>query len=67
VLSADRSPKSEDVIGFMKEAVAEHGAPEYTCSDSGSEFIGKELERWLASENIKTIDIVREVPSRTAS
>ncbi len=57
VLSADRALKSADVIELVKAAVAQHGAPEYIRSDNGSEFIAKELQRWLAENKIKTIYI----------
>ncbi len=57
VLRADRALKSADVISLVKAAVAQHGAPEFIRSDNGSEFIAKELQRWLAEEKIKTIYI----------
>ena len=41
----------------MQGAIAQHGAPEYIRSDNGSEFIAKELQRWLAENKIKTIYI----------
>jgi putative transposase len=57
VLRADRALKSADVISLVKAAIAQHGAPEFIRSDNGSEFIAKELQRWLAEEKIKTIYI----------
>jgi putative transposase len=57
VLRANRALKSADVIELVKAAVAQHGAPEYIRSDNGSEFIAKELQRWLADNKIKTIYI----------
>ena len=57
VLRADRELKSADVIALMKGAIAQHGAPEFLRSDNGPEFIAKELQRWLAAEQIKTIYI----------
>lgn len=57
VLRADRALKSADVIALVKQAVAQHGAPEFIRSDNGSEFIAKELQQWLAAERIKTIYI----------
>ncbi len=57
VLRADRALKSADVIELVKGAIAQHGAPEYIRSDNGSEFIAKELQRWLADNKIKTIYI----------
>ena len=57
VLRADRALKSADVIALVKQAVAQHGAPEFIRSDNGSEFIAHELQRWLAEEKIRTIYI----------
>ena len=57
VLRADRALKSGDVINLVKGAIAQHGAPEFIRSDNGSEFIAKELQRWLAEAKIKTIYI----------
>jgi putative transposase len=57
VLRADRALKSGDVINLVKAAIAQHGAPEYIRSDNGSEFIAKELQRWLADNKIRTIYI----------
>jgi transposase-like protein len=57
VLRADRALKSTDVIALVQQAIAQHGAPEFIRSDNGSEFIAKELQRWLAEEKIKTIYI----------
>jgi putative transposase len=57
VLRADRALKSGDVIDLVKGAVAQHGAPEFIRSDNGSEFIAKDLQRWLADNKIKTIYI----------
>jgi transposase InsO family protein len=45
VLRADRALKSTDVIAWVQKAIAQHGAPEFIRSDSGSEFIAKELQR----------------------
>lgn len=57
VLRADRALKSADVLEWMGKAIAEHGAPEYLRSDNGSEFIAREVQRWLAENRIKTIYI----------
>ncbi len=55
VLRADRALKSADVLEWMGKAIADHGAPEYLRSDNGSEFIAKEVQHWLAENQIKTI------------
>jgi putative transposase len=57
VLKANRALKSTDVIELVKGVVAQHGTHEYVRSDNGSEFIAKELQRWLADDKIKTIYI----------
>lgn len=57
VLRADRALKSGDVIRLVRDAIEQHGAPEYIRSDNGSEFIAKELQQWLADQKIRTIYI----------
>ena len=62
VLRPERRIGSVDVIELVKAAVAQHGAPEFIRSDNGSEFIAKDLQRWLAEQNIKTIYITPASP-----
>jgi putative transposase len=57
VLRADRALKSSDVLEWIGRAIAEHGSPAYLRSDNGPEFIAKEVQRWLAANQIKTIYI----------
>lgn len=57
VLQAERALKGADVLHWLKQAVAEHGAPEHLRSDNGSEFIAKIVQRWLKDNGIKTIYI----------
>ena len=57
MLLVDRALKTADVIAWVKTAIEQHGAPEFIRSDNGSEFIAKELQRWLAEQDIKTIYI----------
>lgn len=57
ILRADRALKSKDVLQWLETAIKQHGAPEYLRSDNGSEFIAKEVQRWLADNQIKTIYI----------
>ncbi|CAN5833057.1 hypothetical protein BH09VER1_BH09VER1_47750 [soil metagenome] len=42
---------------MVGNAIAEHGVPEYLRSDNGSDFIAREVQRWLAENRIKTIYI----------
>jgi len=46
-----------DVLEWLQKAIEEHGALQYLRSDNGSEFIAKEVQRWLAQNKIKTIYI----------
>ena len=57
VLRADRALRSKDVLEWLSKAVEEHGAPQYLRSDNGPEFIAKEVQRWLAQNQIRTIYI----------
>jgi putative transposase len=57
VLRADRALRSKDVLEWLGKAIKEPGAPQYLRSDNGSEFIAKEVQRWLAQNQIKTIYI----------
>ena len=41
----------------MKAAIAQHGPQEYIRFDNGSEFIAKELQRWLADNKTRTVYI----------
>ena len=56
-LRPERQIGSSDVVRLVQSAIAQHGAPEFIRSDNGPEFIAKELQRWLAEQNIKTISI----------
>jgi transposase InsO family protein len=57
VLWADRALKAKDVLHWLQQAIAQHGAPEYLRSDNGSEFIAKIVQQWLKEQRIKTIYI----------
>ena len=62
VLRADRALKSSDVLEWIGRAIAEHGSPAYLRSDNGPEFIAREVQRWLAVNQIKTIYIEPDSP-----
>ena len=62
VLRPERRIGSADVIRLVQAAITQHGAPEFIRSDNGPEFIAKELQRWLAAQNIKTIYITPASP-----
>ena len=57
MLRADRALRSQDVLEWLGKAIAEHGAPQYLRSDTGSEFIAKTVQQWPAENAIKTIYI----------
>jgi len=57
VLWAERAMKAADVLHWLQQAVAQHGAPAFLRSDNGSEFIAKIVQRWLKENQIKTIYI----------
>lgn len=57
VLWADRSLRASDVLSWLQKTTETHGAPAYLRSDNGPEFIAKEVQHWLAANQIKTIYI----------
>jgi putative transposase len=57
VLRADRALRASDVLAWLSRAIGEHGAPQYLRSDNGPEFIAREVQRWLAEKQIKTLYI----------
>ena len=57
VLRPERALRAADVLAWLERAIQEHGAPSFLRSDNGPEFIAKEVQRWLAANQIKTIYI----------
>ena len=47
----------QDVISTVRNAIQQHGAPQYIRSDNGPEFIAHKLKQWLCESQIKTIYI----------
>ena len=45
------------MLEWIGRAIAEHGSPAYLRSDNGPKFIAKEVQRWLAANQIMTIYI----------
>ena len=66
VLRADRALRSEDVLEWLGKAIEQNGAPQYLRSDNGPEFIAREVQRWLAQNQIKTIYIDPGSPWKNA-
>lgn len=62
VLRPERRIGSAEVIALVKAAIAAHGAPQFIRSDNGPEFIAKDLQQWLAEQNIRTIYITPASP-----
>ena len=56
-LHADRHIGSGKVREVMERLVAEYGAPGYIRSDNGPEFVARNLQWWLAGQQIKTLYI----------
>ena len=57
VLRPERALRAADVLAWLARAIQEHGAPAFLRSDNGPEFIAREVQRWLAENQIKTIYI----------
>ena len=57
VLRADRALKAVEVLAWLQQAIAEHGAPEHLRSDNGPEFIAQAVQGWLRENQIKTLYI----------
>jgi putative transposase len=57
VLRADRALRAADVLAWLGRAIEQHGAPQFLRSDNGPEFIAREVQRWLAEKQIKTLYI----------
>ena len=56
------SIRSGRVIEVLSRLISEGGEPAVLRSDNGPEFIAKELQRWLAEQNIKTLYITPASP-----
>ena len=57
VLRPDRAMRAADVLTWLERAIKTHGAPAFLRSDNGPEFIAKEVQRWLAQHQVRTIYI----------
>ena len=57
VLRPDRAWRAADVLAWLERAIKAHGAPAFSRRDNGPEFIAKEVQLWLAENQIKTIYI----------
>ncbi len=57
VLRPECALRAADVLAWLEHATQEHGAPAFLRSDNGPESIAKEVQRWLATNQIRTIYI----------
>jgi putative transposase len=58
----ERSLKAKDVQETLEKIMKERGAPCYLRSDNGSEFIEKNLQKWLRQNNVDSIFITPGSP-----
>jgi transposase InsO family protein len=49
--------KSKDVLGWLRNAIKEHGAPAYLWSDNGPEFIANTVQGCLRENEVRTLYI----------
>ena len=57
VLHVARQLTAVDLIAVMERLVAQRGVPAHLRSDSGSEFVARTLQAWLAQRHVKTLYI----------
>ena len=56
-IHVDRRINAQKVKRILSDLVDVYGAPEHIRSDNGSEFIEKDLRKWIAKNHIKTLYI----------
>ena len=56
-IHVDRKINAQKVKRILSDLVDVYGAPEHIRSDNGSEFIEKDLRKWIAENHIKTLYI----------
>ena len=57
-----RSFRARDVIDVLSNLMGERGAPRHIRSDNGSEFIAKEITKWLKTFAVETLYIAPGAP-----
>ena len=57
-----RSYKGRDVIGLLQFPFAVRGAPEHLRSDTGPEFVAREVQHWLGWASVRTLYIQKASP-----
>lgn len=61
-LHVGRSMKSKEVLNVLSRLIGERGAPRHIRSDNGSEFVAREVRRWLADLGVSTLYIAPGAP-----
>lgn len=61
-LEIARSITASDVLDELSRLMGKHGVPRHIRSDNGSEFIAKEMKKWLAKMDVETMYIEPGAP-----
>lgn len=61
-LDVGRSITADAVLGVLAGLMAHHGVPQHIRSDNGSEFIAKEMQKWLEKADVETLYIEPGAP-----
>ena len=56
-IQVERQITADQVLGVLKKAMIQYGAPDYIRSDNGREFIATKVQQGLKDHQIKTIYI----------
>jgi putative transposase len=56
-IRTEKQMTGRDVLETLDELMQEHGRPEFIRSDNGSEFINKELRKWLYDHGVQPVYI----------
>ena len=65
-IEAARTFTARDVILTLQYLFAVRGAPEHVRSDNGSEFVAKEVQKWLDQAAVRTLYIQKASPWENA-
>jgi putative transposase len=56
-IRVEKRMMGRDVLETLDELMQEHGSPEFVRSDNGSEFINRELRKWLYDHGVQPVFI----------
>ena len=65
-IEAARTFTARDVILTLQYLFAVRGAPEHVRSDNGSEFVAREVQKWLGQAAVRTLYIQKASPWENA-